>query len=48
VPEDANWASVRLVFQDAYQRIFNLDSEYFINILEVFGQTTQINQEQRP
>jgi ABC-type glycerol-3-phosphate transport system substrate-binding protein len=48
VPEDANWASVRLVFQDAYQRIFNLDSEYFINILDVFGQTTQINQEQRP
>lgn len=48
VPGSAEWASVRLVFQDAYQRVYNLDAEYFLSILEVFGQTTQINQEQRP
>jgi len=48
VPESPDWASVRLVFQDAYQRIYNLDADYFISILDVFGQTTQINQEQRP
>ncbi len=48
VPSTAEWSSKRLVFQDAYQRIYNLDSEYFINIYEVFEQTTQTNQEQRP
>jgi len=48
VPESADWASVRLVFQDAYQRVYNLDADYFLSILDVFGQTTQINQEQRP
>ena len=48
VPQTSDWAQVRLVFQDAYQRIFNLDEEYFLNILDVFEQTTQINQEQRP
>lgn len=48
VPESAGWASVRLVFQDAYQRVYNLDADYFLSILDVFGQTTQINQEQRP
>ena len=47
IPETENWASVRLVFQDAYQRIYNLDAAYFSNILEVFEQTTQINREQR-
>ena len=48
VPESADWASVRLVFQDAYQRVYNLSAEYFLSILDVFGQTTQINQDQRP
>lgn len=48
VPESVDWASVRLVFQDAYQRVYNLDAEYFLSILDVFEQTTQINQEQRP
>ena len=48
VPQTSDWAQVRLVFQDAYQRIFNLDEQYFLNILDVFEQTTQINQEQRP
>lgn len=48
VPENSDWASVRLVFQDAYQRVYNLDSAYFNSILEVFGETTRINLEQRP
>jgi len=48
VPESPDWATIRLVFQDAYQRVYNLDAEYFLSILDVFGQTTQINQEQRP
>jgi hypothetical protein len=48
VPENSDWASVRLVFQDAYQRVYNLDSDYFSNILEIFGETTRINLEQQP
>jgi len=48
VPNTGEWASVRLVFQDAYKRIYDLDSEYFPNIVEVFGQTTRTNEEQRP
>lgn len=48
VPQDPSWAQTRLVFQDAYQRVYNLAPEYFPSILEVFDQTMRINEEQRP
>ena len=48
VPEISSWTQIELVFQDAYQRIYSLDSEYYPSILEVFKETLKINQEQRP
>lgn len=48
VPQEPSWAQTRLVFQDAYQRVYDLAPEYFPSILEVFDQTMRINEEQRP
>jgi len=47
-PEVADWAWIRLLFQDAYERIYNLDASAFPRILEVFEQSSRINREQRP
>jgi hypothetical protein len=38
-PETASWGINRYVLQDAYQRIYDLDSEYFPNIIDVLKQT---------
>ncbi len=38
-PETASWGINRYVLQDAYQRIYDLDSEYFPNIIGVLKQT---------
>ena len=48
VPNTAEWVSKRLVFQDAYSRIYNLDAEFFVSIVDVFDETTRINLEQQP
>ncbi len=48
VPNTAEWAWKRLVFQDAYQRIYHLDAEYFHSIPEVFNETNRTNEEQQP
>lgn len=48
IPLAASWAQTQLVFQDAYQRVYNLDAQYFPSILEVFKETLRINLEQRP
>ena len=48
VPEISSWTQIELVFQDAYQRIYSLNSEYYPSILEVFKETLKTNQEQRP
>ena len=47
-PEVADWAWIRLLFQDAYERVYNLDASFFPKILEVFEQSSRINREQRP
>jgi hypothetical protein len=38
-PETASWGINRYVLQDAYQRIYDLDSEYFPNVIDVLKQT---------
>lgn len=48
VPSSPVWAQTELVFQDAFQRIYNLDSQYFPSILDVFEETMRINLEQAP
>jgi len=47
-PEVADWAWIRLLFQDAYERVYNLDASAFPRIIEVFEQSSRINREQRP
>ncbi len=48
LPSVPDWAQTELVFQDAFQRIYNLDSQYFPSILDVFEETMRINLEQAP
>lgn len=48
VPSSPVWAQTELVFQDAFQRIYNLDSQYFPSILDVFEEMMRINLEQAP
>ncbi len=38
-PESASWGINRYVFQDAYLRVYDLDPEYFSNIIDVLKQT---------
>ena len=47
-PEVADWTWIRLLFQDAYERVYNLDASAFPRIIEVFEQSSRINREQRP
>ncbi len=45
-PEVGDWAWIRLLFQDAYERVYYLDASAFPRILEVFEQSSRINREQ--
>jgi len=47
VPALPAWQQTQLVFQDAYQRVYNLDAQYFPSILTVFKETLERNLEQQ-
>ncbi len=44
-PEQANWAVSRLLLQDAFQRVYGLEAQYFPQILEMLDQMLE---EMRP